>query len=191
MTADPLLVDLLNAAGYDLRRVDAEQWVAVHRDTKQEVRGEYPGDTARLALHVLRAELTSLRVRDAHHTGMAAVVDALTVDLTEALVDLAQARRDLAEARELLPDGEQWCEACGRYEDDYVCGCPRCQECGRKMTPASRDASVRQLSEVLCFRCRVAELRRLTPHPRAQLGDGGRRRRVGGAAVRTKPSREV
>jgi hypothetical protein len=56
-----LLVDLLDAAGYDLApHRDGQSWVATHRDTGQQVEGEDPGPVARDALALLRQQLADV-----------------------------------------------------------------------------------------------------------------------------------
>lgn len=61
-TPDPILVDLLAAAGYDLApHCDGASWVATHRDTGQQVEADAPGPAAREALSLLRQQLIDAR----------------------------------------------------------------------------------------------------------------------------------
>lgn len=62
-TPDPILVDLLAAAGYDLAsHRNGASWVATHRDTGQQVEADAPGPVAREALRLLRQRLAEARV---------------------------------------------------------------------------------------------------------------------------------
>lgn len=78
-TSDPVLVDLLAAAGYDLApHRNGTSWVATYRDTGQQVEADAPGPAAREALRLLRQQLADAR--------------AIAGEVSAALLQLADAR---------------------------------------------------------------------------------------------------
>jgi hypothetical protein len=83
-TPDPILVDLLAAAGYDLApHRDGASWVATHFDTGQQVEADAPGPAAREALRLLRQQLADARA-------IAGEVGATLLQLADSCQECAQ-----------------------------------------------------------------------------------------------------